>query len=100
MHHSDNLTTLMIAILIVVYAFGVLFIACELGQRISLAFVECSQMIDQFKWYAFPAKVQRMLPMILKFNQQPFEIKCFGNMKCNRDTFKYVRTIGKSIPFL
>jgi hypothetical protein len=45
-------------------------------------------MIDQFKWYLFPSEIQRMLPLILNFAQQPIEIKCFGNMKNDRDTFK------------
>ena len=75
----------------VIYAFGVVFIACELGQRVNLAFVECSDMIDQFDWYLFPAEIQRLLPIILNFTQQPVEIKCFGSTTLDRETFKYVR---------
>lgn len=85
----------MVSILSVIYALGILLVACELGQRTGLAFVECYDLIVQFDWFLFPAEIQRMIPMILIFTQQPFEIECFGNMSCNRDTFKYVSIIGK-----
>ena len=81
---------LFITIVQAIYAFGVMFIACELGQRITLAFYECSDLIDQLEWYLFPNKIQRMLPIIMSFAQQSVEMKCFGSAACNRETFKYV----------
>ena len=81
----------------VIYAFGVLLITCELGQQINLAFIDCSDMIDQFDWYLFPIEIQRMLPLILNFAQQPIEVKCFGSAACDRETFKYVRVYTNEI---
>lgn len=81
---------LLITVFETIYAFVIVFITCELGQRVNLAFVECNDMIDQFGWYRFPLKIQRMLPMIMDFSQQPVEIKCFGSTACSRETFKYV----------
>lgn len=72
------------------YAFGVLFVSCEIGQRLNVAFEECSSLVDQFNWYKFPIKMQRMLPLILHFTQQPIYIKCFGSTAADRETFKYV----------
>ena len=83
----------------VFYAYAVLFICCELGQRVNLAFDDCSEMVDQFEWYLFPTKIQRMLPIILNFSQQPFEIKCFGSTACDRETFKYVSVIDSVASF-
>lgn len=48
-------------------------------------------MINQFDWYLMPADIQRMLPIIVNFAQQPVYIVCFGSAACDRDTFKYVR---------
>ena len=90
MHHSDNLAVLLITMLEVFYAFGVLLIASELCQRVNVAFDQCSEMVDQFKWYLFPAEIQRMLPLIVNFMHQPIEIRCFGSTACNRETFQYV----------
>lgn len=90
MHHDGNLAVLFLTVIQVVYAIGILFISCELCYRISHAFDECSGMFDQLSWYRFPANIQRMLPMILHFTQQPIRIKLFGSSACNRVTFKYV----------
>lgn len=73
------------------YSFGLLFMACELGQRVSLAFGECSGMIYQLEWYSLPTTVQRLLPLLLNFTQQTFELNCFGSTTCDREAFKYVR---------
>lgn len=67
-----------------------MFASCELCQRSTLAFDECNDMFAQFKWYLLPTGIQRMLPMILNFVQQPTEIKCFGSAACNREMFSYV----------
>lgn len=72
------------------YPLAVLFIACELCQHVNGAFNECSDIVDQFGWYRFPAEVKQILPIILSFTQQPVVIKCFGSITCDRETFKYV----------
>lgn len=80
----------MLTIIAAIYAFGVLFIACDLCQRVNYAFDECSDMIDQLSWYKFPANVQKILPIIMSFTQQQFAIICFGSTTCDRETFAYV----------
>lgn len=84
---------LLITALEIAYAFGVMFIICELCQRANISFDECNDMIVQFDWYLLPADVQRMLTLILIFEQQPIEVICFGSTACNRETFKYVNVI-------
>lgn len=81
---------LSIILIQIVYAFGVLFTACELGQRTTLALNECADVINQFDWYLLPAEIQRLLPIIINCAQQSVDIKCYGSVSCNRETFKYV----------
>lgn len=88
--NHDNVAVLLLTTIEAIYAFGVLFIACELCQHVNCAFNECSDMIDQFAWYWFPANVKQILPTILNFTQQPVVITCFGSTTCDRETFKYV----------
>lgn len=76
---------LVITMILIAYAFGTLFVSCELGQRNHLAFNECSEVIDQFDWYLLPSDIQRMLPLLSHFSQQPVEIKCFGSVALNRE---------------
>lgn len=74
----------------VFYAFGVIFAACEICQRMNLEFDECNDMVGQFEWYLLPDKMQRMIPLIMQFAQQPVDIKWFGSVATDRETFKYV----------
>lgn len=67
-----------------------MFAACEVGHRVNIGFIECNDMIDKLKWYRFPVNVQRMLPIIINYAQQPVELTCFGSAALNRETFKYV----------
>lgn len=75
----------------VCYAFGMTFLTCELGQRMSNAFEEIHDVIGHFHWYLFPDEIKRMLPMILMNLQEPVELKCFGSFSCCRDSFKKVK---------
>lgn len=90
LHRDDNMAVLFIISLQTFYAFGVMFVSCELSQRICLAFEECYEMINQFEWYFWPADIQRILPIIMSYAQRPVEIQCFGSWACGRETFKYV----------
>lgn len=56
--------------------------------------------MDEFDWYLFPSEIQRMLPIIMMYAQQPVGIACFGSTTCNRDTFKYVSMDIRSISTL
>lgn len=71
-------------------ALALVFIVCEIGQRLNDAFEKTSFTIDQLDWYLFPSEVQCLLPMIIAIAQQPAPLECFGSMACNRDVFKNV----------
>lgn len=93
LHHETNIFILFGLMLEVVFAFGLVFIVCEIGERISTAFNEIDDVIDQFKWYLLPAEVQRMLPTIILNVQQKVALKCFGSISCQREAFRKVSSI-------
>lgn len=64
--------------------------SCEIGQRMSNAFEEIGEVTAQYRWYAFPKQIKRMLPTILINLQVPVELPIFGSFSCGRDTFKGV----------
>lgn len=90
LHHDDNLGMLQMTLVEIFYTFALMFAICELCQRVNMAFDECSDIVDQLEWYRFPIEIQRMLPFIQQFTQQPVEITCFGSKACDRESFKYV----------
>lgn len=94
LHHTDNFAVLLITGTQTFYSFATMFTVCELCQQVNFAFEECNEIIEQLEWYSFPADIQRMLPSIINFVQQPIELKCFGSTACNRETFKYVSACG------
>ena len=86
-----NVMLLLVTIFYACYPFVAVGIVCELGQRGSELFNEINHVIDQFDWYAFPHKLQRMLPIVINIARIPVVIECFGSIACNRDAFKQVR---------
>lgn len=73
-----------------VYAFGIIFLTCELGQRLTNAFEQIQDEIKKFEWYLFSSEIQQMLPTILIVSQQSIELECFGSISGLRETFKKV----------
>lgn len=75
---------------IIVQATASVFVACEVGQRLSNAYSEIADVFDQLNWYLLPIEVRRILPTIILYVQQPIEIMFFGSLSLNRAQFKRV----------
>lgn len=54
------------------------------------AFGEVGDGIDDFDWYAFPLEMQKIVPLLMIYAQEPVAIECFGSIACVRDVFKRV----------
>lgn len=89
-HHEFDLIAMFLLIAIAQNSMACVFIACEFSQRVNNTFNEISEKIDQLKWYLFPIKNKRMLPLIMGFVQQPIALECYGSIFCCREVFKGV----------
>lgn len=72
------------------YAFCSVFLVSELGERLTIAYDEIPQVIEQFDCYLFPIEVQRRLPVLMLNAQQSVTLQCFGSTSTNREAFKKV----------
>lgn len=72
------------------WSFAVIFLFCELGERLTGRFNEIDNEIFGCDWYTFPADVQKMLPIILIGTQTPVLLNGVGNVQCTREAFKIV----------
>lgn len=72
------------------FGFALIYVVCELSQRISNAFSDICDAIDTYDWYLYPLELQRMLPLIILPIQKPVVIRCFGCVQCSRRAFKNV----------
>lgn len=75
------------------YAFGTMFIACDLGQRLDDAFAEIGELIYQCDWHLFSVEMRRMAVVMITVLQQPLSLKCFGSISCSREVFKKVSKV-------
>lgn len=82
---------LLLLIICGIFATATVFIACEISQRLIDAFDDIDSTIERFDWYLFPVEIQRMLPMIIMYAQDPVSLECFGSIICTREVFKSVR---------
>lgn len=86
---------LVVTVFVAVYAFGAVFVACELGQRITNAFDEIGDHLYQCDWHLFPIEIRRLTVILLCVLQQSILIQCFGSIFCTREVFKKVRVVSK-----
>lgn len=84
------------------YAFGAVFLMCELGQRGTNAFEEIDNVVKEFEWNLFSHEIQRILPKILIVTQKPVVFECFGSTSALRETFKQVCMVptSKNVNFI
>ena len=75
------------------WSFGVVFLICELGHRMTETFGGIDLVIAELNWYLFPAKMWCMLPILITIAQQPARFGVFGSISCSRVDFKEVRCI-------
>lgn len=83
----------MVLVMDLSYAFGFVYIVCELCQQASDGYEEMNDTIDQFDWPSYPIEIQRILPLVMSSAQQSAEFKVFGSITCRRVTFKNVSSI-------
>lgn len=81
---------LWIAIVEVVSILIVLMIVCESGQRITDIVASFADVLEQFDWYSYSLDMQRLLLKVLLNVQKPVDMRCFGSIAANRETFKKV----------
>lgn len=74
------------------FAFALIFLFCEVGERIISACDRINDEIWMSFWYEFPSDIKKMLSFVISFAQHPIKIHGLGNIQCNRQSFKEVAT--------
>lgn len=67
-----------------------IFIICEINQRVTDKFEEFNDDLCERHWYLYPIELQRIYAMFGVDTQQPVNIRGYGNIVCTRDTLKCV----------
>lgn len=72
------------------YAFGLTFVFCEIGQRLSDTFDDLADDFYQCEYESLPNNLQRMIPTLLVIMQNTPALQSLGSSPCSRETFKKV----------
>lgn len=51
-----------------------IFLYCEIGEKVTQKFDEINYEIGQFDWYSFPFELLKFMPTIMLVNQQPMQL--------------------------
>lgn len=89
-HHEISSTMLILLFAQGFYAFGLLFVICELCERVTQGFNEINDQLQEYNYLLFPKEIHRLMPIMVIFVQQPVDFKFFGSISCSRDSFKQV----------
>lgn len=87
---AETLIDFLIPVALMNSAFVLVFIFCELGERLTHRFNRIDNEVLCLSWYMYPLKVKKILPMIVAGTQEPFILTGFGNVPCTRAAFKSV----------
>lgn len=86
----DNWLVFVSVIFNLVWTLALVFVPCEIGERVRSEFMTLNFTISQFDWHLFPDEIQKILPVIIINAQQPVLIEWFGSISCVREVFKKV----------
>lgn len=78
-------------LLLVFWAFVIVFSFCESGNMVNNRFEEFNMELEQCAWYSFSIEMQRIFVIITLNAQQSTFIQGYANVVCVRPTFKTVR---------
>lgn len=87
---SSNLFKLIGTASQLVWGFVLIFIFCDLCEKLSTAFDDIWDVTGQLEWYLYPSEMKRSLLFIIMNAQQEIVVECYGSISCGLETFKNV----------
>lgn len=86
---NTKLIEIFTTLLLALWVFGLSFIICALGERMTSRLAKFEEELKRYDWYKLPIKMRRLYLIFLLDIQQPKHITC-GNIPCTCETFKRV----------
>lgn len=86
----SDIKDLLLPLIFTIGAFTIIFILCEVGERIMDPLNEINNDLWMSDWYTFPVSVRKKFPILIHATQKPFLLSGFGNIQCSRKAFENV----------
>lgn len=89
---GDNTKLLEMFVLsnLVLTIWGILFLLCECGERVTIEFDKYDNGLQRCDWPKFPIRMQRMYVIFVSDAQKPKNITTYANLLLMRETFEKV----------
>lgn len=68
---------------------------CEIGEKVSIIFIQINNDLDRINWYLFSNDKQKMFNIILCFCKESVVLEGFGSIRASRNVFKEVSLLRK-----
>lgn len=90
---SDDalLTDIVSTVVAMNWGFGIIFIACEYGERMTDHFEKFDEKLGRCDFYKLPIEIQRMYLIFSSDTQQMRTVHCYGGVICSREIYKKVQ---------
>lgn len=88
--NTSNFVALVSVVFNLFWTLALVFVPCEIGERVRMEFMKLDFTIGQFSWHLFSQDIQKILPIVINNAQQPVLIEWFGSISCIREVFKKV----------
>lgn len=89
-HDTINVPMIITYFIQILITYCVIFIICELGERVTNEFDDVDNVVCELNWYLFPLNIQKMLPIAMIGTVKPVIIRGYGNCMSTREAFKNV----------
>lgn len=88
---DENSTVMLLeSVLFGIWALTLVLVVCEFGEKMSDEYEGVERAINRLDWYRLPTDIQRMLPIMFMYCQEPLIVKFFGSLSVSRCQFKKV----------
>lgn len=94
--NDSKLMELSFTFVLIFWTFGLIFLICEPGKRVTDQFELFGKELERCDWHLLPIDMQRMFVIFLSNIQQSVHIRSYGDIKCSRELFKEVLSEFKS----
>lgn len=93
---NPNPTELFNSMMGVIWMFGIMFLYCEVGERVTHQFSVFHERLCFSDWFLFPLEMKRMFVIMLSNTHESIIIQGYANTDCTREAFKKVWFVDKS----
>lgn len=86
--------------LFIAITFSVIFIFCEIGEKLKSSFNQIDDEFNNLDWYLFPMDGMKIVSMIMIITQKTVALRGYRNIEYDREQFKKVTGLSVILHYI